>query len=395
MSMSRLTVYRCVSLLGVLGGLSGCQSNELVEAEDVSGQLESAAIVSGISEGDYVIRSAMTGKCVDIAASSTADGAKVQQWDCNGTNAQKFHIAPTSDGFWKIINVNSGKALDIKGVSTAQNTELNQWSYVGGGNQQFQFIARGNNQFSFHPRHTGMAIDLYWGSADNGTVYVQYPYTGGTNQLFTFDNVSGGGGTTQPPASGCIAADGKTSLRFVNKCSFAVTFAGNNITGGDLNAGQEACRTIGSTTEKMLTKRYWGFPKGEDPGFERHSLAEFGFNEVFYSYNSWDWFNLSHVDAFNLPLKIVPYDLPGGTTCSGQTRSCPMNLLTNCPAVGQVRNSAGKIISCYSPERDNPNSTIARYFDSGCTQSYSWSGDDAVMAACNAEDFDIVFCPSN
>ena len=162
-------------------------------------QEESAVIVSSLSEGDYVIRSAMTGKCIDVASSSTADGAKVQQWDCNGTNAQKFHISPTSDGFWKIINVNSGKGLDIKEVSTAQNAEVHQWSYVGGANQQFQFIARGNNQFSFHPRHTGMAIDLYWGSANNGTIYVQYPYTGGANQLFTLDKV---GGTTTPPPSG-------------------------------------------------------------------------------------------------------------------------------------------------------------------------------------------------
>lgn len=195
--MSRTSLLRCVSLLGVIG-LSGCAAEEWETQEPLS-QEESAVIVSSLSEGDYVIRSAMTGKCVDVASSSTADGAKVQQWDCNGTNAQKFHISPTSDGFWKIINVNSGKGLDIKGVSTAQNAEVHQWSYLGGANQQFQFIARGNNQFSFHPRHTGMAIDLYWGSATNGTVYVQYPYTGGANQHFTLDKV---GGTTTPPPSG-------------------------------------------------------------------------------------------------------------------------------------------------------------------------------------------------
>jgi hypothetical protein len=354
--------------------------------------LQSEAIVSSITEGDYVIRSVATNKCVDIASGSTADGAKVQQWDCNGTNAQKFHIAPTTDGYWKIINVNSNKSLDIKDNSTAQNALFHQWTYVGGNNQQFRFVARGNNQFSIHARHTDMVMDLYWGSANNGTEYVQYPYTGTTNQLYTLDLVGGGGGTGR----GCLVAnDGQTSLRFINKCAFNVDFAGNNITGGSLGLGQEACRTIGSITAYMPTKRYWGFRRGEDPGFERHSLAEFGFNEVFYSYTSWDWFNLSHVDAHNLPLKIVPYDLAGGTTCSGQIRSCPQNLLTHCPTVGQLRNAAGQIISCWSPERDNPNSVVAKYFDAGCTQSYSWSGDDSVMAACNAEDFDIVFCPES
>ncbi|WNG29145.1 beta-mannanase [Cystobacter fuscus] len=394
--MSRKMAFRCVSLLSVLAGVGGCNVAE-VETAEQRGQLEREAIVSSITEGDYVIRSVMTNKCVDVASGSTADGAKVQQYDCNGNNAQKFHISPTSDGYWKIINVASGKGLDIIDVSTALNAKVHQWSYVGGGNQQFKFVSRGNNQFSIHPRHTDLAIDLYWGSANNGTEYVQYTYTGAGNQLFTFDRVDGG--TTPPPPStgkGCLGTnDGKTSLRFINRCSFPVTFAGNNITGGDLNSGQEACRTLGSVTDMMLTKRYWGFRKGEDPGFEHHSLAEFGFNEVFYSYNSWDWFNLSHVDANNLPLKIIPYDLAGGTTCTGQTRSCPMDMLAKCPAEGQLRNAAGQIISCVSRDRDNPNSVVAKYFDAMCTQSYSWSGDDGVMAACNAEDFDIVFCPAN
>jgi hypothetical protein len=396
--MSRRIVYRSVSLLGVLGMLGGCAPQE-AERTGASGELESAAVVSSITEGDYVIRSVMTGKCIDIASSSTADGAKVQQWDCNGTNAQKFHISPTSGGYWKIINVNSNKALSIVNGSAEQNAKIHQWSYVSGNDQQFKFVSRATNQFSFHFRHTDQVLDLYWGSADNGTEYVQYPYTGSTNQFYTLDLVSGGGnggGDSGNSGRGCLVAnDGQTSLRFINKCSFGVTFAGNNITGGPLAAGQEACRTLGSNTEMMKTKRYWGFRTGEDPGFERHSLAEFGFNEVFYSYNSWDWFNLSHVDAHNLPLKIVPYDLNGGTTCSGQTRSCPMDLLANCPAVGQVRNSAGKIISCVSPNRDDGNNPVAKYFDAACSQSYSWSGDDSAMAACNAEDFDIVFCPTN
>ncbi|EPX60671.1 Endo-1,4-beta-xylanase A precursor [Cystobacter fuscus DSM 2262] len=201
--MDRKLTYRGMALLGVLGGLSGCTADEVAPAENLS-QLESAAIVSNITEGDYFIRSAMTNKCIDVADASTADGAAVQQYDCNFTNAQKFHISPTSDGYFKIINVNSNKGLDIKEVSYAQNAPIHQWSYVGGGNQQFKFVGRGNNQFSIHVRHTDMALDLYWGSANNGTQYVQYPYTGAANQLYTFDKVDGG--TNPPPTGTGIAA---------------------------------------------------------------------------------------------------------------------------------------------------------------------------------------------
>ncbi|MDC0707036.1 RICIN domain-containing protein [Stigmatella sp. ncwal1] len=215
--MSRMSLYRCLSLLGVMGGLGGCAVDEVETAGSIA-QIQGEAIVSSITEGDYVIRSAMTNKCIDIASSNTADGAKVQQWDCNGTNAQKFHISPTSDGYWKIINVNSGKGLDIKEVSTAQNAEVHQWSYVGGANQQFKFVGRGNNQFSIHVRHTDMAIDLYWGSADNGTIYVQYPYTGAANQFYTFDKVDG---TTPPPTGNGIAA-------ILSESTFNTMFPGRN-----------------------------------------------------------------------------------------------------------------------------------------------------------------------
>ncbi|NRD44420.1 glycoside hydrolase family 19 protein [Corallococcus exiguus] len=207
--MSHKGMIRGLSLLGVVGALAGCSGPEAGDtAQEAVGQVESAAVVSTITEGDYVIRSVRTNKCIDVASSSTADGAKVQQWDCNGTNAQKFHISPTSGGFWKIINVNSGKALDIVGVSTAENAVLHQWTYVDGANQQFQFINRGGVQFSFHPRHTGMAMDLSYGLPDNGTLIVQYPfYADRDNQRWTFDKVSGGGGGGGSGFGGILTRD--------------------------------------------------------------------------------------------------------------------------------------------------------------------------------------------
>ncbi|WP_223642882.1 RICIN domain-containing protein [Corallococcus sp. EGB] len=219
--MSHKGVIRGLSLLGVVGALAGCSGPETGDtAQAAVGQVESAAVVSTITEGDYVIRSVRTNKCIDVASSSTADGAKVQQWDCNGTNAQKFHISPTSGGFYKIINVNSGKALDIEGVSTAENAVLHQWTYVGGANQQFQFINRGGVQFSFHPRHTGMAMDLSWGSPDNGTLIVQYPfYPDRDNQRWTFDLVSGGGGGGGTGFAGILTRDTFNTM-FPNRNGF-------------------------------------------------------------------------------------------------------------------------------------------------------------------------------
>ncbi|WP_434389961.1 glycoside hydrolase family 19 protein [Melittangium boletus] len=217
--MTSKIVSRGLSLVGVLAGLSGCAVEEMKAPEKVA-QLESAAIVSSVSAGTYVIRSAQNNKCLDIANSGTADGTKLQLWDCNGTNAQKFAVSATSDGYFKILNVNSNKAIDVKDVSYAQNAEIHQWSYVGGNNQQWKIVGRGNNQFSLHARHTDMVMDLLWGSANNGTGFVQYLYTGTANQLFTFDSTSGG---TTPPPSG-----GKGISAYLSESQFNQMFPGRN-----------------------------------------------------------------------------------------------------------------------------------------------------------------------
>lgn len=204
-----------------------------------------------------------------------------------------------------------------------------------------------------------------------------------------------GGATGVPtvPVTGEINCrtdgDGKTTLVFVNRCARAVTFAGSDITGATLPPGAFACVDVGNDKDPINSKRYWGWP-GEDPGPERHTLAEFTFNTDFQDF---DWYNISHVDAHNLPMSIVPVDRP---KC--KTLSCPQDFLASCPEADKVRDSAGEVISCVSPDRNNPNNPVALLFET-CDDAYAWSADDAngtdpsPMRACAGEDWDIVFCP--
>jgi len=183
--------------------------------------------------------------------------------------------------------------------------------------------------------------------------------------------------------------DGRTTLVFVNGCRAAVTFRGSDIQGGDLAPGAASCVDIGSDVEALSAKRYWGF-RGEDPGAEHHSLAEFTFNTDF---NDFDWYNISYVDAFNLPLEIEPLARP---KC--KSLSCPADLLANCPSEGRFSNSQGDLVACVSPDRDNAMSPVALYFES-CDDAYAWSGDDqkgddpSPVRACAGEDWQITFCP--
>ncbi|MHA6765162.1 ricin-type beta-trefoil lectin domain protein [Streptacidiphilus sp. PAMC 29251] len=73
------------------------------------------------------------GKCMDVTAAGTANGTKVQLYDCNGTAAQQW----THQSNGEYINTGSGKCLDATGPSSADGTRLQIWTCAGGANQQW------------------------------------------------------------------------------------------------------------------------------------------------------------------------------------------------------------------------------------------------------------------
>ena len=64
------------------------------------------------------------------ALAATVNGAKIQLYDCNGTNAQKW---TASNG--ELVNAGSGRCLDATGNSSANGTRLQIWNCGGAANQ--------------------------------------------------------------------------------------------------------------------------------------------------------------------------------------------------------------------------------------------------------------------
>jgi len=66
-------------------------------------------------------------------SASTADGAQIQLYDCNGTGAQKWTVTAAKD----IVNNAANKCLDATGSSSANGTRLQIWTCTGGANQKW------------------------------------------------------------------------------------------------------------------------------------------------------------------------------------------------------------------------------------------------------------------
>ncbi|WP_393100637.1 RICIN domain-containing protein [Streptomyces sp. LN325] len=84
---------------------------------------------------DNTVRS--LGKCMDLTAAGTANGTKVQLYDCNGTGAQVWQRGSGDT----LVNPVSGKCLDVTDKSTANGARLQIWTCAGGTNQQFHLPA--------------------------------------------------------------------------------------------------------------------------------------------------------------------------------------------------------------------------------------------------------------
>ncbi|WP_405017201.1 RICIN domain-containing protein [Kitasatospora sp. NBC_00070] len=73
------------------------------------------------------------GKCLDVTSAGTVNGTKLQLWDCNGTGAQKWQVGGNST----LVNPVSGRCLDATGPSSANGTRLQIWDCFGAANQQW------------------------------------------------------------------------------------------------------------------------------------------------------------------------------------------------------------------------------------------------------------------
>lgn len=139
-------------------------------------------IATGVS---MIITSVANKKLVtDVTSASTANGARVQLYSSNNTNAQKYRFESIGNGTYKIINANSGKVLDVAGGSTANGAALQQYTSNNTVAQQWTVQNYGSGKIALVSVNANKAVDIPGGNAvqqaqlqlysPNGTVAQQW-----------------------------------------------------------------------------------------------------------------------------------------------------------------------------------------------------------------------------
>jgi hypothetical protein len=91
--------------------------------------------------GYYTVVNLHSNKCLDVTGRSTVNGTAIQQWTCNGGTNQEWFPRVVQNNpaatIYNLINLNSGKCLDVRGRSTANGAIVQQWTCNGGTNQNW------------------------------------------------------------------------------------------------------------------------------------------------------------------------------------------------------------------------------------------------------------------
>ncbi|KAG0616503.1 hypothetical protein M758_5G120600 [Ceratodon purpureus] len=219
------------------------------------------------------------------------------------------------------------------------------------------------------------------------------------------------------------------TFTFVNSCGFTVWVGvqsnggiallaggGFELAAGSKNAvsapagwggrfwGRTGCNFDSSGQGKCETGDCGGVLKcGGTGGAPPASLAEITLDGA----NGDDFYDISLVDGYNLPLEMTP---SGGTGVCGSP-GCTYNLNDNCPQVLQLV-AQGLVIGCksacaafdtpeycctgaYGSPTTCPATEYSNAFKAACPTAYSYAYDDATSTfTCKGANYAITFCPN-
>ncbi|XP_004292943.1 PREDICTED: thaumatin-like protein 1b [Fragaria vesca subsp. vesca] len=227
----------------------------------------------------------------------------------------------------------------------------------------------------------------------------------------------------------CVTSVNSTTFTFINRCDYAVypgTLSGSSsppleTTGFQLQPGESrslqappswsgrfwgrtGCNFDPTTGQGSCTSADCGSNQLQCNGagaIPPATLAEFTIG----SGDTKDFYDVSLVDGFNLPMLVEPSGGSGDCSITG----CSVNLNKGCPSELQFGGGAGCRSACEafqtpeyccsgaygSPSTCKP-SVYSQMFKAACPTAYSYAYDDGTSTfTCSGADYAITFCPSS
>jgi hypothetical protein len=125
--------------------------------------------------------------CLDVYGNTTASGAAIDQWTCNGQSNQQFQFVPGSGGYGELQAQNSGDDITVTGSATAAGTpDIVQEPASSPASGQWLPLQQSDGSWEFKNSASGLCLDVYGAGSNLGQQLDQWSCknAAGTNQDF-------------------------------------------------------------------------------------------------------------------------------------------------------------------------------------------------------------------
>ena len=130
-----------------------------------------------------------TSLTMDVPGASTQNGARIQIYQANGSDAQTFRAQQVGNGVYSLTNTASGKVLDVAGASISNGGVVQQYASNGTAAQHWSLLDYGNGKISLTSNASGKAVDIPGGNASSSVKLQIYSANGTKAQQWTVTKV--------------------------------------------------------------------------------------------------------------------------------------------------------------------------------------------------------------
>ena len=142
---------------------------------------------SVLADGTYEIQSALNSNYVlDVASGSLNNGANIQLYMSNSTEAQGWKVSHDEKGYVTFTNVKSGKVLDVNGGVAGNSKNIQQYSSQFIADQKWIVIKDGNSYQIVSALDSNYCIDLSSAKVANSSNIQLYESNGTNAQRWKF-----------------------------------------------------------------------------------------------------------------------------------------------------------------------------------------------------------------
>jgi hypothetical protein len=142
----------------------------------------------GFPSGEHQLVIGNDALCLDVFGNTTATGAAIDQWTCNGQANQQFQFVPGSGGYGALQAKNSGDDVAVASSSTAAGTpDIIQQQPNGAASAQWLPVPQSDGSYEFKNQNSGLCLDVFGAGGNAGQQLDQWPCKNapGANQDFT------------------------------------------------------------------------------------------------------------------------------------------------------------------------------------------------------------------